>query len=332
MQPTRIASLLGLCAVLTLSAPHGAYATRCTESTPVDPDSPFAVTLGFWRSSEVEGTGVPTNLEPAVELEFTWTDSQECFAWVRTVAESAGGGTRLNIATAFELDFSQNGVIFTYVQNAGRCCDAMECCDEFETIGTRKEFSNRTLTLDESTGQTGDPLMVAVVDYRESYRVQEYRGVNAIPAVSMQIFPSIHGDSVTNDAEYPPGKGDKVVVGFWEHPDGYQPREGENPCDGEPTMKIAYPLEYGSQKCFGWNHWTKDEDPLHENSAKNFSCSDGVFHYNQWTTMTCEGNLQVGDKGTPKSAAIDKCSRDSPPQIWSQILSGCGKKPPDTEP
>ena len=45
---------------------------------------------------------------------------------------------------------------------------------------------------------------------------------------------------MTNDADYPPGKGEKVVVGFWEHPEDYEPGEDENPCAGEPIFKIAY--------------------------------------------------------------------------------------------
>lgn len=141
----------------------------------------------------------------------------------------------------------------------------------------------------------------------------------------MLIRPSLQGDTVTNDARYPPGQGRKVVVGFWEHPEGYKPREGGNPCEGEPTMKIAaYPLDYASKKCFGWNHWTPDEEePLHENSAKNFSCDDGVFRYSQWTTMTCEGDDKFDDKGDSKSASVGKCARDMPTQIWSEILSGC---------
>ena len=77
----------------------------------------------------------------------------------------------------------------------------------------------------------------------------EYSGINAIPAITMQIHPSTTGDTVVNDAEYPPGEGPKVVVGFWEHPEDYEPAEGENPCAAEPAMKIAYPLAYGSKKC-----------------------------------------------------------------------------------
>ncbi len=175
------------------------------------------------------------------------------------------------------------------------------------------------------------------------YDVPEYGGINAIPAVTMQIHPSGQGrafcdgdsccsvtrDTVVNDEEYPPGEGRQVVVGFWEHQGDYQPKDGENPCDGEPTMKIAYPLDYGAEKCYGWKHWvlcSHGNEDLHPNSAKDFSCDeDGVFHYTQWTTMTCEGSEEVGAEGTRKSAAPTRCCQDMPPTIWSQILSGCGK-------
>ncbi|MCP4661206.1 MAG: hypothetical protein GY856_37865 [bacterium] len=53
----------------------------------------------------------------------------------------------------------------------------------------------------------------------ECYDVPEYTGINAVPAVTMQIHPAAAGDTVVNDAEYPPGMGPKVVVGFWEHPE-----------------------------------------------------------------------------------------------------------------
>ena len=326
--------VLCLCAVVSLLAPLELSATECTfdDNTPLDPEAPFAADLSFWKSSEVSGPRVPTDVDPAAVIEFTWTDPQECFAWVRNVSPGQGGGKRLNVATGFSLEFQGNLAVLTYVQNAKRCCDELECCsdvDQIDTIGTRKTFYSNLLTLDESTGQRGDPLQAAVTDFRQSYAVHEYNEVNALPAVSMQVRPSLGGDTITNDVEYPPGDGRKVVVGFWEHPDGYVPLEGENPCDGEPTMKIAYPLDYGSEKCYAWNHFTTaDGDEPHENSAKNFSCKDGVFHYTQWTTMTCEGSEAVGPKGTAKDAAIGKCARDQPPYIWSQILAGCGKEPP----
>ncbi|MCG8455604.1 MAG: hypothetical protein MI919_04930 [Holophagales bacterium] len=159
--------------------------------------------------------------------------------------------------------------------------------------------------------------------------VPEYQGLNAIPPITHQIMPSSTGDTIVNDAEHPPGEGPKVVVGFWAHHEaGYEPAPGENPCAGEPTMKIAYPIEYGSERCYGWKHWDGDAK-LHENSAKDFSCDGvGTFHYRQWTTMTCEGGERVGEEGTKKSASRSRCCRDRPPELWSLVLSGCGKEPP----
>lgn len=162
----------------------------------------------------------------------------------------------------------------------------------------------------------------------DCYDVPEYNGINAIPAVTMQIHPSSGGDTVGNDAEYPPGSGPQIVVGFWEYPEGFTPDENDknpNPCAGEPVMKIAYPINYGSKQCYGWKHWAPGND-LHENSAMNFSCDDDVFNYTQWTTMTCDPNVE--NQGTRKSASRTKCCRDMPPTLYSQILSGCGKKPP----
>jgi hypothetical protein len=162
--------------------------------------------------------------------------------------------------------------------------------------------------------------------------VGEYRGLNAVPAVTMQILPSSHGDTVTNDAEYPPGKGEKIVVGFWEHPEDYEPGPGENPCAGEPTLKIAYPLEYGDETCYGWKHWTSEKEDdgtpaFNENSAKKFSCGDGGdFRLTQWTTMDCTRGL-MGAGCMNKTASRTRCCRDNPPSIWSQILAGCGEDP-----
>lgn len=168
------------------------------------------------------------------------------------------------------------------------------------------------------------------------YPVEPYNGINAVPPITMQILPSAGGDTVTNDARYPPGPEPRVVVGFWEHPEpDYEPGPNENPCEGEPIMKIAYPLPYGSETCFGWKHWLINEEgelQLNPNSARNLACTDGVFSYNQWTTLDCEPEGPVGEEGTPKKAYIAQCCRDNPPQIWSQILSGCGKVPPDHSP
>lgn len=165
--------------------------------------------------------------------------------------------------------------------------------------------------------------------------VGEYQGPNAIPPVTMQVLPSSGGDTVTNDAENPPGGGAQVVVGFWERGGDYEPAPGENPCAGEPTMKIAYPVEYGRETCYGWNHWvTKhgdDGEPWidnHPNSAKNFQCDEnGDLTLTQWTTMTCRFDEPMANC-RKKGAARTYCCRDNPPEIWSQILSGCGKEPP----
>lgn len=171
--------------------------------------------------------------------------------------------------------------------------------------------------------------------------VEPYQGINAVPAFTMQVLPSSGGDTVVNDAEYPPGPEPRVVVGYWEHQDGYEPEEiepgvWENPCAGEPTMKIAYPLPYGSETCFGWKHWVLEDDgefDLHPNSARNMACSEeGDFSFNQWTTMDCTPEGPVGEEGTPKTVHQAMCCRDNPPVIWSLILSGCGKEPPTHEP
>lgn len=194
-------------------------------------------------------------------------------------------------------------------------------CIGFAVILTLGGLGNSAIAEDRDTGDSDEE--------GPCYDVPEYDGINAIPAMTMQVHPSSGGDTVVNDAEYPPGPGPQIVVGFWEHPEDYEPDENDknpNPCAGEPVMKIAYPLNYGSQKCFGWKHWAPPGDDLHENSAKNFSCDAGVFNYTQWTTMTCEGTAM--NAGTDKSASRRKCCRDKPPTLYSQILSGCGKKPP----
>jgi hypothetical protein len=135
--------------------------TSCTEDTPINSSSTFAVTLSFWPSSEVNGTEVPTTT-PQKTLEFTWENSDECFVWIRTVSPSAGGGERMNVGNDFSIDDSNpNEVAFTYTQNS------KDCCSEFNTTGTLKTFYSHILVEDESTGQTGDPLMVAVTDYRK---------------------------------------------------------------------------------------------------------------------------------------------------------------------
>ena len=66
-----------------------------------------------------------------------------------------------NVASDFILDTSNpEEVYLTYIQNSS------SCCSEFATPGTEKTFYSNILTKDETTGQTGDPLYVAVTDYR----------------------------------------------------------------------------------------------------------------------------------------------------------------------
>ena len=132
----------------------------CLEDSILDNASHYAVTLSFWPSSELTGSDVPTS-EPRTELTFTWEDPSECFVWIRSVAESLGGGERTNVASTFALDASNPDEIqFTYVQNSS------SCCSEFTTAGSEKTFYSHLLVIDETTGQTGDPLHVAVTDYR----------------------------------------------------------------------------------------------------------------------------------------------------------------------
>ena len=104
-------------------------------------------------------------------------------------------------------------------------------------------------------------------------------------------------------------------------------------------MKIAYPLSYGAEQCYSWNHWVAGEyDSLglhlepHPNSASNFSCTDdGVFNFTQWTDDACGENGAHNTK--EKHAYRDRCVLDTGmlgtyPVIYSKILTGCGKEPP----
>lgn len=157
-----------------------------------------------------------------------------------------------------------------------------------------------------------------------------YGGINALPPVTSQIYPTEPGNTVVNDMTCLPGKGPVVVVGSWPHAKGYTPKPGENPCEGEPAMKIAYPLDYGAEKCYCWKHWVSKTN-LHPNSAKSFTCgADHVsFSFIQWTDLVCgRSGTAIDPKGEKKTLWTKKCCRDSPPEIWSQILnySGCAVK------
>lgn len=154
-RPVLILPLLLACT----TAPDSGDGT-CTEDTIVDDGAPYSVTLSFWEGSEVEGDAVPTST-PRQTIEFTWDDNQECFVWIRNVSASLGGGERLNVASQFSLDTSDpDSIVFRYVQNSS------SCCDEFNTPGTEKTFYSDRLIEDETTGQTGNPLQVAVTDFR----------------------------------------------------------------------------------------------------------------------------------------------------------------------
>lgn len=178
-----------------------------------------------------------------------------------------------------------------------------------------------------------------------SYEAYEYAGINAEPAMTMQIYPSASGDTVVNDTLDPPGEEPRVVVGYWEYTEELNP--DEIPCNREPTMKIAYPIDYGSKRCYTWKHWVLgdvDEAGIptpHYNSAKNFACDDGGFVLEQWIDASCG----AGDaaRGVVKHAWSDRCTLDTefdpdqvpnpdPDQtymaIYSKILRGCGKEPP----
>jgi hypothetical protein len=155
--------------------------------------------------------------------------------------------------------------------------------------------------------------------------VPVYGGQNAAPLVTSQIYPSTTGDTVVNDLECMPGSGRQVLVGSWEHPESYQPKPGENPCAGEPTMKIAYPVDFGATRCFCWKHW-KSRTDLHSNSASDFACGAGSFQYAQWhTDLVCGKSASPPPPGEPKGVYTKKCCQDTPPTIWSQVLnfSGC---------
>jgi hypothetical protein len=143
----------------------GAAASTTSEAVAPVASKPgdHMVALAFWPGSQLDTTSgaplVPATSPPRITLEFTWIDPTECFVWVRDVAASAGGGTRSNTATDFELRRGADDAwIFTYRQNASRCGEG------FATDGTVKTFRSDVLTEDPSTGQTGDALWAGVVE------------------------------------------------------------------------------------------------------------------------------------------------------------------------
>jgi len=195
--------------------------------------------------------------------------------------------------------------------------------------------------------------VLAEDEHADCFPAAEYQGINGVPAVTMQIFPSAHGDTVVSDAEYPPGDGEKIVVGYWEYlgdPGDPDDEDFENPCGGEPLAKIVYPLEFGS-KCFGWRHWVQEETEdgevmidEHPNSAHNFKCeNEGNPHLEQWAdTLDCQRD---GASAKARTAFRTMCCLDTPspssrpgyegpelPALYAQLLVGCGKEAPAVEP
>ena len=87
------------------------------EDTPVDSSSPYSVTFSFWPSSELDGSDAVPTTEPRTELIPFLERSSECFVWIRSVAESIGGGERTNVASDFILETSNPEEIYlTYIQ------------------------------------------------------------------------------------------------------------------------------------------------------------------------------------------------------------------------
>jgi hypothetical protein len=61
------------------------------------------------------------------------------------------------------LEENSDGVwVFSYRQNASRCSD------DFSTTGTVKTMRSDVLTVDQTTGQTGDALWGGVIDVNGS--------------------------------------------------------------------------------------------------------------------------------------------------------------------
>ncbi|WP_444996611.1 multicopper oxidase family protein [Aliikangiella sp. IMCC44359] len=158
--------------------------------------------------------------------------------------------------------------------------------------------------------------LIGTVTVKENSQYH-HQGINGIPTVTMQIHPTQTGDTVANDSEVPPGKGKLIVVGFWQQTKDSSTQETDNPCAGEPHFKIAFPVEYGNDKCYAWKHWDIN-GKAHENSASRFHCKNGKLEYTQWTTYTCSGG--INSKGTIKEASITQCKQDIPPELYSKLL------------
>jgi hypothetical protein len=115
--------------------------------------------LSFWDRSKVVGTDIP-DFPPDVSVEFTWSDEEECFVWIRNV--SGDSEKRTNVATNFLISLGTAEAVglvkFSYTQNASRCCD------EFKTNGTMKIVFNDHLVLDDN--DNNGTMMVALTNYR----------------------------------------------------------------------------------------------------------------------------------------------------------------------
>jgi hypothetical protein len=185
-------------------------------------------------------------------------------------------------------------------------------------------------------------------DWEVCYDVPAYNGINSVPIITSQILPSLSSsDTVTNDKESPLGEGPHVVIGYWEQTKDYTPNPDDNPCSGEPTMKIAYPVDAKQTGgCYSWKHWTS-RDSFNGNSAKLFSCStkeskkdkqlnNNSFTFTQWTSLTCsnddtspqgDSGIVPNPEGNQKTAWTKKCCQDMPKNLYSQVLNydGCRK-------
>ncbi len=264
-----------------------------------------------------------------------------CFVWARqTQGTEQDPGKHLHYNAADKTDYFDG--FFTWIEYGPEHSeqDIRRRCENKENP-SRGKYVSMTEYFEDQQGDQ-DPYYLKLVNEgcpplkHDCREVGEYKGVNAVPAVTMIVLPSNNGHSVTNDAEYPPGTGAKVVVGYWVHPKDYHPGQEVNPCKGEPAFKIAYPVDYGAESCYAWNHWVAKESSNtslesslrfdnHPNSAKEFSCNaDRELNFTQTTTMTCRLDEPTTAHCRQKTASRTHCCRDNPPTLWSQTLSGCG--------